>query len=207
VNPDPMGIVRYAGLELDEPAMLGPFVILGMPGLTGEQPTRIGPGANIRSHTVIYAGNVIGAQFQTGHGVLVRESNTIGDHVSIGSHSVIEHHVKIGNGVRIHSLAFVPEFSILEDECWIGPNVCLTNARYPRSAGVKEALAGPTIKRGAKIGAGAIILPGIMIGAGALVGAGSVVTHDVPDLVVVAGNPARVIRSIDEIAAYRQQTE
>jgi len=55
----------------------------------------IGDGAVIRSHTVIYAGNRIGRGFQTGHGVMIRESNTIGDEVSIGTGSVIEHHVVI----------------------------------------------------------------------------------------------------------------
>jgi acetyltransferase-like isoleucine patch superfamily enzyme len=131
----------------------------------------------------------------------------IGDNVSIGSHSVVEHHVTIGNGVRIHSQAFVPEYTTLEDDCWIGPSVCLTNARYPRSASVKESLKGPHVGRGAKIGAGATVLPGVKIGAGALIGAGSVVTRDVPVNAVVAGNPARVIGDITKIEAYRQQIQ
>jgi acetyltransferase-like isoleucine patch superfamily enzyme len=200
-------LILYPGVELGDGSQLGPFVVLGMPPQEGELPTHIGPGAVIRSHTVIYAGNRIGAKFQTGHGVLVRESNEIGDNVSIGSHSVVEHHVRIGNGVRIHSLAFVPEFTVLEDECWIGPSVCLTNARYPRSAGVKDTLHGPIIERSAKIGAGAIILPGVRIGVGALIGAGSVVTKDVPENAVVAGNPARFVRRVEDIDAYRRQIE
>lgn len=198
-------IVRYPGVEIEDPATLGVFVVLGEG--KSVMPTRIGPNAIIRSHTVIYAGNSIGAYFQTGHGVLVREENQIGDHVSIGSHSVVEHHVRIGNGVRIHSQAFVPEYSILEDECWIGPCVCLTNARYPRSRGVKDALKGPTIGKEARIGAGAVILPGVQIGAGALIGAGAVVTHDVPESAVVAGNPARIMKYIRDISAYREGTE
>lgn len=204
---DNLMIVRYPGVELAEPATLGAFVVLGMPASGDPLPTRIGAHANIRSHTVIYAGNIIGAHFQTGHGVLVRESNQIGDRVSIGSHSVIEHHVQIGNGVRIHSQAFVPEFTVLEDDCWIGPCVCLTNARYPRSPGVKEALRGATIGKQAKIGAGAIVLPGVSIGARALVGAGAVVTHDVPQGAVVAGSPARILKSIADIPAYNEDTD
>jgi acetyltransferase-like isoleucine patch superfamily enzyme len=155
---------------------------------------------------VIYAGNLIGHHFQTGHGALIRESNHIGDYVSIGSHSVVEHHVQIGNHVRIHSQAFVPEFSILEDECWIGPCVCLTNARYPRSAGVKDNLRGPRIGRGAKVGAGAVILPEVRIGAGALVGAGAVVTRDVPEGAVVVGNPSRILKQLSDIPAYAQRS-
>lgn len=181
---------------------LGPYVVVGEPasGPNSEQaPTMIGPGARIRSHTVIYAGNRIGSRFQTGHGVLIREENEIGDDVSIGSGSVIEHHVRIEDGVRLHSNVFLPEFSVLESECWIGPNVVLTNAKYPRSAGVKAALCGPRIERRAKIGANSTLLPGVRVGEGALVGAGSVVTRDVPAGVVVAGNPARILKLLADL--------
>jgi acetyltransferase-like isoleucine patch superfamily enzyme len=165
----------------------------------------IGPSARIRSHTVIYAGNTIGARFQTGHGVLVRESNEIGDDVSIGSHTVVEHHVRIGDGARIHSNAFIPEFTTIEPGAWIGPCVVVTNAAYPQSPRAKDELRGPTIKRGAKIGANATLLPGVVIGRDALVGAGAVVVHDVPDGAVVVGNPARVTGRVRDIPAYRQE--
>ena len=196
----------HANVTLGVDASIGEFAILGEPPRgkkPGELETRIGARAVIRSHTVIYAGNVIGDDFQTGHGALVREENQIGDNVSIGSHSIVEHHVVIGNGVRIHSNVFVPEFSVLEDDCWLGPNVVVTNARYPRSKNVKESLKGATIKRGAKIGAHATLLPGIVIGENALVGAGAVVVRDVPAGAVVVGNPARVIKRIEEIKEYR----
>jgi acetyltransferase-like isoleucine patch superfamily enzyme len=165
----------------------------------GELATYIGPGALIRSHTVIYAGNRIGRNFQTGHGVLIREENEIGDDVSIGSGSIVEHHVRIGHRVRLHSNVFVPEFSVLEDDCWLGPHVVLTNAKYPRSPGVKEQLVGPYIEQRAKIGANATLLPGVRIGRDALVGAGAVVTHDVPAGSVVVGNPARVINHVSRL--------
>ena len=193
-----------------ESTWLGPFVIVGQPP-RGQTPdlmeTRIGEGASINSHTVIYAGNRIGRNFRAGHGVLIRELNEIGDNVSIGSGSNVEHHVRIGQGVRLHSNVFVPELSVLEDGCWLGPNVVLTNARYPASPTTKEELAGPHIGVCAKIGANATILPGIRIGAGALVGAGSVVTADVAPGVVVAGNPARTIGQVSQIAAYNPDGE
>ena len=200
----------YPNVELGAESNLGDFVIIGEPPsgkAPGELPTRIGARVTIRSHTVIYAGNIIGDDFQTGHGALVREENRIGNHVSIGSHSVVEHHVEIGDHVRVHSNAFIPEYSMLEAACWIGPGVIFTNARYPRSPGVKEGLKGPTIRSGAKIGAGAVLLPGVTIGRDALVGAGSVVVDDVPDGAVVAGNPARIIKRITEIAAYSDTPE
>jgi acetyltransferase-like isoleucine patch superfamily enzyme len=184
---------------------IGDFVIVGVPprGKTaGDLPTHIGPNAVIRSHTVIYAGNVIGADFQTGHGVMIRELNEVGDDVSVGSHSIVEHHVKIGNRVRIHSNAFIPEYSILEEDAWIGPNVVCTNALYPLSPDAKKNLRGPHLLPGAKIGANATLLPGVIIGCNALVGAGAVVVHDVPDGKVVVGNPARIIKDISELSVY-----
>ncbi len=199
---DTLHHVIYPGVIMEHALQVGAFVVLGEPFDEHAHTTVIGDGARIRSHTVIYAGNRIGPHFQTGHGVLVRELNTIGNNVSIGSHSVVEHHVTIGNGVRIHSQAFVPEYTVLEDDAWIGPCVCLTNARYPRSTGVKEALKGVTVGRGAKIGAGAVILPGVVVGAGALVGAGAVVTRDVAPGAVVAGNAARVLKQVKDIPEY-----
>jgi acetyltransferase-like isoleucine patch superfamily enzyme len=195
----------HPNVHLGEHATIGDYAIIGEPPRgkgSGELETRIGAHAVIRSHTVIYAGNRIGDNFQSGHGVLIREENEIGDDVSIGSHSTVEHHVKIGHGVRLHSNVFVPEFSILEDECWLGPNVVVTNARYPRSRKAKEQLKGASIKRRAKIGANATLLPGVVIGENALVGAGAVVVADVPPNAVVVGNPARVIKSVDEIEEY-----
>ncbi|MBL7075312.1 transferase [candidate division KSB1 bacterium] len=194
--------IIYPGVEIGENPSIGEYVILGQPPRgkrSGEMDTQIGAQAIIRSHTVIYAGNRIGDYFQTGHGVMVREENEIGHHVSIGTGSVVEHHVKIGHNVRIHSQAFVPEYSVLEDKCWIGPNVVLINALHPLCPKAKECLKGPTIKAGAKIGANATLLPDIEIGENALVGAGSVVVDDVPARAVVAGNPAKFIKTVDDL--------
>ena len=192
----------YDNVALGSGWVVEDFCIIGTPPRgkkDGELPTTISDGAVIRSHTVIYAGNVIGKNFQTGNKVNIRESNRIGDNVSVGTLSVIEHHVEIADDVRIHTQVFIPEFSVLEEGCWIGPNVVLTNAKYPVSPGVKDQLVGPVIRKGAKIGANTTILPGVVIGENALVGAGSVVAKDVPPGAVVVGNPARVIRHISEL--------
>lgn len=192
----------YPNVRLGENVEIGDYAVVGIPPkgkAEGQLPTVIGEGAVIRSHSVIYAGNVIGIGFQTGHHTMIREENRIGNDVSVGTNSVIEHHVEIGNGVRIHSQAFVPEYSVLEEGTWIGPNVVLTNAPHPLCPMAKECLKGPTIKRGAKIGANSTILPFLVIGEDALVGAGSVVVRDVPSRAVVAGNPAKVVKFIDQL--------
>jgi len=192
----------YPNVRIGPGAQLGDYVVIGVPPRgkdAGELETVIGANAVIRSHTVIYAGNRIGDHFQTGHGVMIREENEIGHDVSVGTSSIVEHHVIIEDGVRIHSQAFIPEFSKLEQGCWIGPNVVLTNALHPLCPNVKKCLKGPVIGRRAKIGANATILPGRKIGADALVGAGSVVVKDVPPRAVVAGNPARVIKQVEEL--------
>lgn len=199
---DTLGRRLFAGVHLGEGVELGDFVVIGQPAkghAEGDVETVIGAGSIIRSHTVIYAGATLGERCQTGHGALIREHSTLGNEVSIGSHAVIEHSVTIGDGVRIHSQAFVPEFSLLEKGAWVGPNAVLTNARYPLSDRVKEDLRGPTLREGAIVGANATLLPGVVIGKGALVGAGAVVTQDVPDNAVVAGNPARIIKTTGEL--------
>jgi len=195
-------------VKMDENSIVESFCIIGEVPIgkkESELPTVIGENAFIRSHSVIYAGNTIGNNFQTGHGVLVRECNQIGNHVSIGTHSIVEHDVIIGNNVRIHSNVFIPEYSVLEDDVWIGPGAIFTNARYPRSIHVKDNLVGPTIKKGAIIGAGAIILPGVIVGENALVGAGAVVLKDVPAGKVVVGNPARIVNSKNSITDYKKE--
>ncbi|HNR90431.1 MAG TPA: DapH/DapD/GlmU-related protein [Spirochaetota bacterium] len=189
--------IIHPGVRLGADVTVEDFCIIGAPfrGQAGEE-TVIGDGAVIRSHTVIYAGNVIGAGFQTGNKANIRELNRIGDDVSVGTLTVIEHHVTIGSGVRIHSQVFIPEFTELMDECWIGPNVVITNARYPKSPEAKQNLRGAVIEPNAKIGANCTLLPGVRVGAGSLVGAGSVVTKDVAPGIIAAGNPARRIKNI-----------
>lgn len=194
--------IIHPNVKLGENVTVGDFVIIGEPprGKTsGELETIIGDNAVIRSHTVIYAGNVIGQGFQSGHHVMIRESNEIGDQVSIGTNSVIEHHVILKTGARVHSCVFIPEYSTLYEGAWVGPNVVVTNAMYPLSPDAKANLKGATLLSGAKVGANCTLLPGVTIGENALIGAGSVVTKDVPAGKVVAGNPAHEINDVSNL--------
>ncbi len=190
--------IIFPNVVLGKNVVVEDYCIIGLPfrGMKNEQ-TVIGSGSVIRSGTYIYAGNHIGKNFQTGNKTNIREMNQIGDDVSIGTLSVIEHHVVIHNGVRIHTQVFIPEYTTLDDNCWLGPNVVLTNALYPKHPEVKSELKGVNIRQNAKIGANTTLLPGVTIGKNSLIGAGSVVTKDIADGVIAAGNPAKILRETD----------
>jgi acetyltransferase-like isoleucine patch superfamily enzyme len=192
----------YPNVMIEEGAQIDDYVIIGIPPRgfqEGELETVIGRNAVIRSHTVLYAGNRIGENFQTGHHTFVRECNKIGDNVSIGTNSVVEHHLSIGNNVRIHCLSGIGEYSTLEEDCWLGPFVVCTNALHPTCPKVKQCLKGPTIKRGAIVGAHVTLHPRITIGEYAFISAGAVVIKDVPPYKVMFGHPARVVSDIDNL--------
>jgi acetyltransferase-like isoleucine patch superfamily enzyme len=131
---------------------------------------------------------------------------TIGDNTNVGTFVEIQKNALIGSNCRISSHSFICEGVTIEDEVLIGHNVTFINDMYPRSIvegeGLRTAADGkvvPTfIRRGASVGSGATILAGITVGEGAIVGAGSVVTKDVAPWTIVAGNPARVLRSIEK---------
>jgi acetyltransferase-like isoleucine patch superfamily enzyme len=190
--------VIHPGVKLGQNVTIEDFCIIGAPfaGHKSEA-TTIGDDAVIRSHTVIYAGNRIGRKFTTGNKANIRELNIIGDDVSIGTLSILEHHVTIEDGVRIHSRVFVPEYTVLKRGAWLGPGTVITNARFPLHPDAKKTLKGATLEEDAKVGANCTLLPGVVIGRNALVGAGSVVTGDIPAGCVAYGNPAKPQRQID----------
>jgi len=198
---------RYKNVFVGENSIIEDFVILGKPPRgyrDGELKTVIGNNSTIRSGSVIYAGNEIGDNFHCGHSTIIRENNKIGAYVSVGSNSCIEHHNEIQNNVRMHSQVFIPEYSLICEDSWIGPNVVLTNAVYPKSVDVKVNLKGPIIMNDAIIGANSTILPGVVVGRAAIVGAGAVVTKDVNDGDVVVGNPAKRINTRNMIQQYEE---
>lgn len=165
----------------------------------GELPVVIGEGAVVRPFTTIYAGNQIGKNFQTGQGTSIREKNVLGDGVSIGTNAILEFDNKIGNNVRVHSGCFL-EMVTLGDNVFIGPNAVFTDDPHPMNCPhYKQCLGGAVVEDLARIGANVTILPGVIIGRNALVGAGSVVVEDVPKDAVVVGNPAKVIKHIQDL--------
>jgi len=132
----------------------------------------------------------------------------IGDDTRVGTFVEIQKGARIGQRCKISSHTFICEGVTIEDEVFIGHGVTFINDMYPRATADSGQLQTeadwncvPTlVKRGASIGSGVTILGGVTIGEGALVGAGSLVSRDVPPGAVVAGNPARIIRRIEQPA-------
>jgi acetyltransferase-like isoleucine patch superfamily enzyme len=176
--------------------------------LVGHRPGRavpdllltLGDGARLRSGTVLYLGSTIGAHFETGHNVVVREENRIGDHVSVWSNSIIDYGCVIGSRVKIHSGVYVAQFTVIEDDVFLAPGVIVTNDIHPGCRESSRCMRGPTIRKGAQIGGNVTLLPYVEVGERSLIGAGSVVSRDIPPASVAYGNPARVVCSIDELA-------
>ena len=160
------------------------------------EPARIGKNGCIRSGSVIYSNVVIGDGLQTGHGAVIREENVLGDGVQVWGGSCIDYGCRIGSNVKIQNNVYVAQFTVIEDDVFVGPGVTFTNDPHPVCT---ECMEGPTVRKGARIGGGAVLLPAVEIGEGALVGAGAVVTRDVPPGKVVAGNPARVTGDVGSL--------
>jgi acetyltransferase-like isoleucine patch superfamily enzyme len=178
--------------------MIDHDVLIGYPSERGRFPvTTMGVGARLRSGTVIYDGCVIGAGFSTGHHVVVREQNLVGDDVSIWTDSVVDYGCRIGSRVKIHSNCYIAQYTVIDDDAFLAPGVTIANDLYPKVPGSRTFMTGPHIGSGARIGVNVTLLPFVRIGANALIGSGSVVTRDIPDHAVAYGSPARVHGSID----------
>lgn len=149
---------------------------------------RIAPDVKL-GHNVIY------------HAFINLYGCSVGDNSRIGTFVEIQKNARIGRNVKVSSHTFICEGVVIEDDVFIGHNVSFINDKYPRATNddgkpqsEKDWAVIPTlVKRGASIGTSATILCGVTIGENAVVGAGSVVTHDVPDGAIVAGNPARMM--------------
>jgi acetyltransferase-like isoleucine patch superfamily enzyme len=162
------------------------------------RPVEIGRDARIRAGAAIDDGVRIGDRLETGHNIFIGEDTVIGDDGHIGDNTIIGAGCALGDRVRIQANCYVAAFTTIEDDVTIGPGVGLANDPHPGSEN-HACMRGPTIERGAQIGMNATILPFITVGQRAVVGAGSVVTHAVPAELVVAGNPARVLKSVSQV--------
>ena len=198
----PTAIV-YPNVQLGNNVYVGTYCIIGEPtidyykDMEGHQflPTIIGDNAILRSNTIIYEGNIIGNDFQTGHHVTIRENNIIGNNCSVGTLSDIKGKAKIGDFVRMHSNVHIGQCTEIDDYVWLFPYVVTTNDKYPPM----DKLEGCKIGKYSLVTTGSIILPGVTIGENTMVAAGAVVSKDVPSGRVVRGVPAKDVCAIEDI--------
>jgi UDP-2-acetamido-3-amino-2,3-dideoxy-glucuronate N-acetyltransferase len=154
---------------------------------------RIHPTADVSADAEIGPGSSIWNQAQ------VRERARIGARCILGKNVYVDTDVVIGDDVKVQNNVSLYRGVTVEDGAFIGPHVCFTNDRFPRAINVDGSGKADTdwevtptlVRRGAALGANSTILAGVTIGRWAMVGSGSVVTHDVADHELVAGNPAR----------------
>jgi acetyltransferase-like isoleucine patch superfamily enzyme len=196
------GTILGEGVKVLEHAVVGKQPTLS-PRSTAKreplEPAEIGDGTIVSTGAVVFAGTKVGARVILGDQSCVRERVTIGDDVVLGRGSLIENDTTVGSQTKIQAEAYITAYSTLEEHVFIAPCVVTTNDNFMgRTEKRHELIAGPTIRRGARIGGGAVLCPGIEVGEEAFVGAGAVVTKDVPPRTLVVGNPARVLREVPE---------
>jgi acetyltransferase-like isoleucine patch superfamily enzyme len=196
------GTVLGEGVRVLENAVVGKQPVLS-PRSTAKReplaPAEIGDGTIVSTGAIVFAGSRIGARVILGDQSCVRERVTIGDDVVLGRGSLIENDTTVGSMTKIQAEAYITAHSTLEEHVFVAPCVVTTNDNLMgRTERRHDLIAGPTIRRGARIGGGAVLCPGVEIGEEAFVGAGAVVTKDVPPRVIVVGNPARELRAVPQ---------
>lgn len=202
--------VVYGPVSIGPGSFIGPNVVLGFPPraeLTDsvakgrniqDAPSRgqltIGRDCVVRSGTCIYSDVSIGDSVSFGHNVMVREKVRIGNHTLIGTSVVIDGSCEIGERVSIQTGGYLPTNSRIEDSVFLGPHVVLTNDKYVMQK--KTKLVGPTVRKGASIGANSLLMPAIEIGEGSVIGAHSLVMRNIPPRSVFAGIPAKRLKKV-----------
>jgi acetyltransferase-like isoleucine patch superfamily enzyme len=205
------GVSIYPGVVLGSDCIVLDGAVLGRIPISNGSTTRpvasafgtlsIGAGSIVGANAVLYTSSTFGRGTLVGDLASVREGCRIGDGVVLGRGVMVLYDCEVGAFSRIQDQAHLVGNMVIEEHVFVGMGVMTTNdndvylTRF--GLGGKEQR-GPSIRRLAAIGAGATILPGLEIGEGALVGAGAVVTRDVPAWTIVAGVPAREIRTVPE---------
>ncbi len=152
----------------------------------------------IGKYCVIADDALIGTGTRIGNFVLIRDATIVGKSCVIGSYVDIEGEVQIGDFVSLQSGCYITRGVIIERDAFCGPRIMTMNDRNicHQRASLQFKRQAPRILRAARIGGGAVLCPAITVGENAFVAAGSVVTRDVPDGVIVMGNPAEIVGNV-----------
>lgn len=157
----------------------------------------LGKYVTIGANCVVYRGAILHDFVFVGDLASIREDVVIGEYTIVGRGAAVENKTKIGKYVKIETNAYITALSTIEDYCFIAPNVTFTNDNFlGRTEERKKYFKGPTLKKGARIGANSTILPGIVIAEDTLVAAGSVVTKDTKPRKIYMGVPAREYKDV-----------
>jgi len=203
-------VVIRSGVRIGDNCKILDGAILGkrpakasLSAITGEtkeySPLLLGKAVTVGANCIIYIGTEIGDMVFFGDQATVREDVTIGEYTIIGRGATIENKVTIGRKCKIETEAYITAMTTIEDYCFIAPEVTFTNDNFlGRTEERKKHFGGPTLRRGARIGANATILPGLEIGQDAVVAAGSIVTKNVKPRVIVLGSPAKYLKDVPE---------
>jgi acetyltransferase-like isoleucine patch superfamily enzyme len=128
----------------------------------------------------------------------VRERAVIGAGSVVGRGSAVDNDVTIGARVRIQTDVHVTADTVIEDDVFVGPGVCMTNDSTMARHDESYAVVGPRLRRACRVGGGVVLCPAVEIGEEAFVAAGAVVTKDIPARGVAMGVPARVVREVGD---------
>jgi acetyltransferase-like isoleucine patch superfamily enzyme len=202
-------VVVHPGTVLGDGVTVGDNSVLGRPPKLAKTstlqqpaslaPLEVGEDTAIGTGVVLYAGTRIGKDCLIADQSFVREKCTIGDGVIVGRGVTVENETSIGNYTKIQSQAYITAWMTIEEHVFIAPCVVTTNDNFMgRTVERFKFRKGPTIRRGARIGANTTLLPGVEIGREAFVAAGSVVTRDVPETTLVMGSPARPLQKVPQ---------
>ena len=198
--------VIWGPVRLGKRTYVGPNCVIGFPDspgigelmrsdrVVGKQLTILGDNCIVRAGSSVYTDVTIANDVSFGHNVLVREAVTIGEHTKLGTNVVVDGKSSIGSRVSIQTGVYICSYSTVEDAVFLGPCCVFTNDKYIAQKPFK--LIGPTVKKGASIGANALLFPGIIVGEGAVVGSQAMVNSDVPPRTMFAGIPAKKIADI-----------
>jgi acetyltransferase-like isoleucine patch superfamily enzyme len=198
--------IVYPGTIVPDDCTILDYAVVGKqptlsPRSTAKQeqlpPLELGPGTVVSTGAIVFAGTRIGARVIVGDQACVRERCGLGDDVVVGRGSLVENDTTVGARTKIQAMVYVTAYTTVEEDVFLAPCVQTSNDNFMgRTERRHDLRKGPTIRRGARVGAGAVLCPAVEIGEEAFVGAGAVVVKDVPPRVVVVGNPARVLRDV-----------